>query len=312
MRHVHYITGFVFLLSILTACHYPIQFSPSHKLRDSLQTAHEYPYDLNSNFKVTADTLWLYQLPFTDSTYVNKGDELVVAEISVYPKDTIDSVWVKVARDQETIGWLRETQLLENIVPVDPISQCIRFFSNPHILIFSLILATLLLGVIYFIVRKRHIWPNGIDNIFPTALSWVFAASAVIYNSIQHFMPEIWERYYYSPSLNPFELPFMLGLFILCLWLIVLLGVALLDDLLHQATMETGFLYLAGMASYCIILYIILICLWVYMSYACFAAYSVWCIIRLRKTYRYPYACGACGSKMRSKGICPHCGALNE
>lgn len=317
MRPVSYLSGLVFLLSILTACHYPTRFSPSSKNTiDSLQVLHEHPYALNSNFKVTADTLWLYRLPFTDSIFVGEGDELVVAEFSVYPKDSIDSVWVKVARDQETIGWLREKQLLENIVPVDPISQCIRFFTNSRMTVFTGALVIFLLGVIHYIARKKHIrqiWMNGIDSFFPVTLSWLFAASAVIYNSIQHFTPEIWERYYYSPSLNPFDLPPMLGLFILCAWLIVLLGMALLDDFFHQATtIEAGVFYLMELTSCCIMLYTLLACLWIYAAYVCFAAYSVWCILRLRKANRYPYACGACGAKMRSKGICPHCGAFNE
>lgn len=77
----------------------------------------ERPYALNSNFKVTADTLWLHQLPFTDSLPVLKDNELVVAELAIHADDPTDSVWVKVARDQETIGWLPEHQLLEILYP---------------------------------------------------------------------------------------------------------------------------------------------------------------------------------------------------
>ena len=53
------------------------------------------PYRLNANFKVVADTLWLYHLPLTDSLAVVQGDQLVVAEFAVHPDDSIYSLWVK-------------------------------------------------------------------------------------------------------------------------------------------------------------------------------------------------------------------------
>ena len=315
MRPVHYLSALLIMLVSFTACHYSSESQLGKRTRDSLQTIHERPYALNSNFKVTGDTLWLHRLPFTDSLPVKKGDELVVAEFAVHPQDSVDSLWVKVARDQETIGWIQEKKLLTHIVPVDPISQCISFFSNSHTLIFLLILATFLLALIYRAVRKKQIrliWLNDIDSIFPITLSWLLASAAVIYNSIQHFVPDTWEKYYYTPTLNPFELPLILGLFILCIWLILLLGVALLDELFHQTTLEFAFFYLIGLAACCIILYIFFTSLWIYASYVCFIAYTIWCIRRIQKANSYPYACGACGAKMRSKGICPHCGALNE
>lgn len=315
MRLIRLFSIFLVLICVTAGCHYSGKLPSGAGDSDSLRAVEAHPYALNSNFKVEADTLWLRQLPFTDSVSVKRGDKLVVAEFTVHPQDSVDSVWVKVARDQETIGWIQETRLLRHIVPVDPISQAIHFFSNLHTLIFLLVLAVFFLGVIYRAVRRKQIrliWLNDIDSVFPITLSWLLAAAAVLYNSMQHFVPETWERYYYDPSLNPFDLPFVLGLFILCLWLILLLGVALLDDLFHQTSFEVASFYLVGLAACCTILYIFFTCLWIYAAYICFVAYTVWCIRRLIKANRYPYACGVCGAKMRSKGICPHCGALNE
>ena len=45
----------------------------------------------------------------------------------IQPADSVDSVWVKVARDQETMGWVHEKELLEKVVPVDSVSQFIHF-----------------------------------------------------------------------------------------------------------------------------------------------------------------------------------------
>lgn len=318
MKYAGYILGVVCLLLCVTACHYRTSLSSVEKesSKDSVAAVvRERPYALNSNFGVTADTLWLHQLPLLDSIPVREGDELVVAEITARKEMEGDSVWVKVARDQETIGWVPERQLLSHIVPIDPISRCIHLFSNSHALPFFLVLAVFFLCFVYRALRRKQIkliWLNDIDSVFPITLSWLMAAAATLYNSMQHFVPETWERYYYDPSLNPFDLPFVLGLFVLSVFLILLLGVALLDDLFHQTTMEVAFFYLLGLASCCIFLYIFFTYLWVYLAYVAFIAYSVWCVRRLRKANSYPYACGACGAKMRSKGICPHCGALNE
>ena len=44
-----------------------------------------------------------------------EGEKLVVAEFMVQAADTVDSVWVKVARDQETMGWVRGGELLKKV-----------------------------------------------------------------------------------------------------------------------------------------------------------------------------------------------------
>ena len=267
MNNLRYIWGILFLLLCMTACHYRTTLSsavkngPEDSVAVSVQK--ERPYALNSNFRVIADTLWLRLLPLLDSIPVREGDELVVAEISLRTEMQDDSVWVKVARDQETIGWIPEHQLLTHIVPVDPISRCIHLFSNSHTLPFFLVLAVFFLCFVYRAVRRKQIkliWLNDIDSVF----------------------------------------------------FILLLGVALLDDLFHQTSFEVAFFYLLGLASYCIFLYIFFTYLWVYLAYVGFIGYTLWCIRQLQKSHGYPYACGSCGAKMRSKGICPHCGALNE
>lgn len=112
-----YIVCLLLVVLAGTSCYYrtalPTGIQGEEAKGDSVLELPERPYALNSNFKVTGDTLWLYQLPFTDSVPVRLNDELVVAELAVHSDDPVDSVWVKVARDQETIGWLRESKLLE-------------------------------------------------------------------------------------------------------------------------------------------------------------------------------------------------------
>lgn len=292
------------------------QASGEFACADSLRGDVSRPYSFNTNLIVLSDTLWLHQLPFRDSLPVFAGNELVVAEFSNPAADSMQVPWVKVARDQDTMGWVKEPELLSQVVPVDPISRCIHWFSRAHTLPFFLILAVFFVWYMYRTARKKQIkllGINDIDSIFPVLLSVLFTTAAVLYNTIQHYMPHTWEFYYYHPTLNPFELPFVLGGFITCIWLILLVGIAMLDDLFHQTTAVLGLFYLLGLSSCCIFLYIIFTSVWVVLAWIGWAV-QVWMAWRYLRSAsaNYPYACGNCGAKMRVKGICPHCGAVNR
>ena len=103
---------------------------------DSISFSTTHHYTQNYNFLVRASSLPLAaemgEMAF-DTLYVVRGERVVVAEIQTVPTDTIDSIWVKVARDQVTQGWIRESELLAGVSPDDPISQFIDFFSNTHL-----------------------------------------------------------------------------------------------------------------------------------------------------------------------------------
>jgi hypothetical protein len=255
--------GLLFLvLAILMACQYPSPVTSSEdmpqKTRDSVNYLVERHYTLNSNFEVTSDSLMLQQLPLVDVLPVFKGERLVVAEFMIQHADSVDSVWVKVARDQETMGWVHEKELLEKVVPVDSVSQFIHFFSNSHTIAFFIILGFFGIWYVHRAIRRQKlqlIWLNDIDSVFPTVLSWLVATAATLYASIQHFVPGTWEQFYYNPSLNPFSLPFILSLFMFNIWGIILVGLATLDDLFHQTHIEAACFYLLGLMSCCIFLY---------------------------------------------------------
>ena len=102
--------------------------------RDSMQFAIEHHYTLNYNFCVKADSLTLLtHLPENllhapaDTIKLYAGNEIVVANILKYPADST-TYWIKVARDQQTMGWIAEEVLLQNVVPCDPISEFIHAF----------------------------------------------------------------------------------------------------------------------------------------------------------------------------------------
>lgn len=49
-----------------------------------------------------------------------------------------------------------------------------------------------------------------------------------------------------------------------------------------------------------------------YLGYPCLLVYAVWSFNRIKHASRYKFSCGNCGAKMKNKGVCPHCGAVNE
>ena len=90
------------VMVLLASCRYSLPDLPaegmSRKTKDSLTYLSKYHYTWNTNLEVLDDSVRLEYLPLKDA-YVNlyKGDRVVVAEFSVHPQDSVDSIWVKVA-----------------------------------------------------------------------------------------------------------------------------------------------------------------------------------------------------------------------
>ena len=195
----------LFLLVLLcSSCYHQNTKNINENLLDSVgqnDSSHfkaTHHYSSNYNFVVKADSLVLSkQQPEEtlshlqeDSLIVYKNDHLVVADIRIMSADSIDSVWVQVARDQQTFGWIHESKLLPNVVPDDPISLFISTFSDIHLLVFLVIIVLI---SVYYIMRKLlsaslpivHL--RDINSIYPTLLVLLVATSATFYASIQLF-----------------------------------------------------------------------------------------------------------------------------
>ncbi len=248
---------------------------------DSISFYTTHHYTQNYNFVVTSDSLVVVaQQPNDmavpdvvslelesiggemkkDSITLRRHEHVVVADIKTVPSDTIDSIWVKVARDQLTFGWVHENELLSKVSPDDPISQFIDFFSDLHLLIFLAFFV--LTGAAYGLRRLKRkgskiVHFNDIASFYPVALCLLIASSAVLYSSIQLFEPETWRHFYYHPSLNPFTLPFWLGVFISSVWAIVIWTIATIDDVYHRLPMGEATLYLVGLAAVCAVIYVV-------------------------------------------------------
>ena len=312
------------LLSLLlTGCYNQGPLTPdawdlTEKQLDSISFSTTHHYSQNYNFVVKTESLPLSDQPGElafDTIYVLKGEPLVVADIQTIPTDSIDSIWVKVARDQLTQGWIHESEMLAGVSPDDPISQFIDFFSNTHLLIFMafLIVVTVAYGLYRLNRRNAYIVHfNDIDSFYPTLLCLVIASSATLYASIQMFGPESWRHFYYHPSLNPFALPWHLALFVASVWAIVIISVAALDDVLHHLSGADAILYLGGLAGVCAVDYVVFsVSTLYYIGYPLLIAYFVFAFRHYTHEPHVRYVCGKCGARLTAKGRCPHCGTVN-
>ena len=321
----------LFLLVLLcSSCYHQNTKNINENLLDSVgqnDSSHfkaTHHYSSNYNFVVKADSLVLSkQQPEEtlshlqeDSLVVYKNDHLVVADIRIMSADSIDSVWVQVARDQQTFGWIHESKLLPNVVPDDPISLFISIFSDIHLLVFLVIIVLI---SVYYIMRKLlsaslpivHL--RDINSIYPTLLVLLVATSATFYASIQLFAPQVWHHFYFHPTLNPFSVPLPLNLFLLSVWAILLIGLAAIDDVRHLLPLRDAVLYLCGLAAVCAVNYIIFsVSTLYYIGYPLLIVYVYWAIKRYIKMPRIKFVCGNCGMPLEKSRRCKHCGALNE
>lgn len=294
-----------------------------HSFDDSLNFAITHHYSNNYNFIVKKDSIilllqqpeeWLNNM-YTDSVTIYKHEHLVVADIRIIPTDTADSVWVQVANDRSVFGWIHEKDLLSSVVPKDPISQFISTFSDTHLLIFLIIISTIAITYLMRTLLRRkakivHI--NDIPSFYPTLLALIVATSATLYASIQTFAPDTWRHFYYHPTLNPLNVPFILSVFLFSVWLMLITGIAVIDVLRHTLPMGEAILYACGLVSVCAINYIVFsITTLYYIGYPLYCAYVYFAIKTYFKNVRCTYACGYCGQPMKEKGRCPNCNRTN-
>lgn len=307
---MHKLLSILSLTLMLTSCYYP----DSENVR----------YEVNDNFLLTADSILLqaqqplHTLPVDTMSAMYpmyKNEAFVVAQILVIPEDSIDSVWVKVAHDQQTMGWIHQTEFLTNSIPDDPISSFIYIFSISHLWYFVAIGILAILLIIYQGVSQAktyHIFIHDIPSFYPTMLVLTLSGSAVIYASMQKFVPDTWAQYYFHPTLNPFELPFILGLFIASVWLLVVLFIATVDEVSRQLSFDLAIPYMFTLIGVCMACYLIFSFAATYwmgcILFLCFAIFAVW---RYFHFFSPKYLCKKCGAKMHSKGKCAHCGKVN-
>ena len=240
----------------------------SDRQLDSISFSTTHHYTNKFNFLVFKDSLELMRqqpeeyisgLP-VDTFAVKKNHLLVVTDIRMVPQDSIDSVWVQLATENNDFGWIQESKLLPRVVPDDPISEFIMTFSNVHLLIFLVVIVVITMA---YLVRKvfhsngKIVHFNDIDSPYPVTLVLLVSISAAFYGWIQSFEPEVWRHFYFHPSLNPFAVPHLLGVFLALVWVVLIVALACVDEVYHRLTFGEGLLYLGGLAGVCALDYII-------------------------------------------------------
>jgi hypothetical protein len=132
-------------------------------------------------------------------------------------------------------------------VPTDSISQAIYLFSDTHASYFIVIFALFVAVWLFRAFRRRQLQMvcfNDIDSVYPLLLCLLLAFSATVYESMQVFVPETWQHFYFNPTLSPFKVPFVLSVFLMSLWLFVIVLLAVLDDLFRLLSPAAAVFYL--------------------------------------------------------------------
>jgi hypothetical protein len=105
----------------------------------------------------------------------------------------------------------------------------------------------------------------------------------------------------------------MLGAFLVSLWAMLIVAIAVIDDMRRLLSFADALLYLLGLGAVCAVVYIVFSFFTLYyigyLLYVVYVAFALWIYFRRP---RPRYQCGRCGATLYDKGTCPHCGALNE
>ena len=248
---------------------------------------------------------------------VEKGEVVGVMSIGVDKSTAPSTVWVKVARDQLCQGWIKEKKLMDCVVPDTPISRFIYHFSDRNLLV---VMACIAMAILFYLIQgARHkrlqiVHFNDIHSFYPTLLCLTVSLGAVLYGTVQCYAPETWVEYYFHPTLNPLDpkLPFILSAFVASVWLMLLVGIAVVDDLLHLPDITGSLAYLTGLAGVCMILYLFFtLSVHLFIGYPLLVGYWIFAFYRHIKNGTPHYCCGRCGAPISHSGKCPECGANN-
>ncbi len=315
------------LTMIAAGCHYPIvqhddregsdttavdSIATVQALPDSLRYIVERHYTTGINLEVTADSVRLVFLPLKSRTAtLKRGDRVVVAEIQTDTTATVQQ------DSQEVQGWVLEKDFKKDFVPVDSISQAIHTFSSKSVAYTLIILTAFLVAWLMRLYRRqpfKMVLVNDIDSGYPLFLCLMVSVCATLYESMQRFAPDTWEIFYYNPTFSPLQVPLVLGAFIVCFWIIVVAFLASCSEAFDQLSAFGALFYILGLSLVCFACYFVFILtVRIYVGYALLAAFATFFVWRTVRSFRrYPYVCGNCGHRLRSKGTCPHCGAVNE
>lgn len=325
---------------LLGSCHYPQQgdsWSTYGQGRvDSVDFRLRHHFWKGFNFMAVDSFVIMSRAPFeAQLAYATKSSRvisprhlLMVEDIRPDTASTSGFFWIKIAAvsskdfssdtGRVMTGWVRESDLLAHAVPNTPISKFIHGFSNARLKFILLCIGLATAGYLFQAVRRKHIHMvhfNDIDSAYPTLLCLFVSGTAVLYQSMQVYVPDTWVEYYFHPVLNPFnpDLPPIISIFIFAVWALILIGLAVIDDMMRRPDFTDAFSYTLGLVCVCLALYLFFtVVIPLPWAYPLLLAYWIFAIVRYRQKKIVHYTCGKCGAMLSNLGKCPHCGAINK
>ena len=239
---------------------------PSPHQADSLIFRLTHHYSENFNFLVKADSLTLVPREgdmMHDTCKVYQGDVIVVAAIKPLVGDSIDSIWVKVASNQHTMGWIPEQELLQGTTPDDPISEMLDALTGSRAIWMTSIILVGLIAIAFS--KRKNLRKNLLSSFFnemsspyPSFFLLLTGIIAALYASIQNFVPEFWQEYYFHPTLNPLVLPPIMATLVVMAWLLIITLIAVIDEIYHHFYFIAGITYLAKLLGFAMIVYLLI------------------------------------------------------
>lgn len=265
---------------------------------DGAESKNRY-YGDSYNFVVSADSMMLLRfLPseaslYQDTVFVFEGDVVAVADILTSDSLEIqnDTAWVQLLKNDTTFGWVEEQEMIAQVVPDDPISQSISFFSDNHLVVFLIVIAVMLMA--YFLRNQYRkgaplVHFNDIDSAYPAVLALLVAVAASLYSSIQMFAADQWQNYFYHPTLNPLAESGLISWFLVAVWVIIIMAVACISEVTKRLRGVDALLYLCGLFAVCAANYIVYTVLTLYyIGYLLLLIYFYFAFLSRRKSKRH-------------------------
>lgn len=323
---------FILFISILfSACDYKMEqkdswYAGNRTSIDSLEFRKNHHYWIGESFFTHSpinivERKFINHMDSDNASFITipEGNEIIVAEIFISTADSTDiNIWTRVIAEDGENGWIREDVMMNRVVPANFISKFIYYFSDKSFLILAIIaIISAIILLIGYHKQKDIKLPlfNDTGSFYPTLLCLVMSTEATIYGTIQRFAEDTWIEYFFQPTLNPFSegLPFILIVFISGIWLLIILFIAVIEDLSHLFNSTTELvIYLSALMLQCITLYLIFS--WstqIYIGYPLLIIYFFVAISRHIHSSTPNYTCGNCGAYIAKHGECPECGANN-
>lgn len=324
------IISIILTFAAIVACHKTstpmgeLMSGPASNPADSLRSLTVRPYGVGYNLFVDADSLLLlaerpthnstHIIGKNDSLYVHRGDLVAIAAMTIIPEDSEDSVWIKIARDQECMGWVHESTMLNTTVPTDPVSRIIRNVESlPQYMPPVIALASLLITI--RLVRRQRLTmlhAHDISSPYPTLMSTTLFAVLLLWTHARETHPIGWAQFYFHPTLNPWQISdHLVFMALLTTWLFIVVTVATFDELLRKICLRDLPFYIIALAAWAALLIIAVPPLTTASPLAAcivFAAYVIGASTHYVRHSRPTCRCGRCGTPLHSKGRCPHCG----